>query len=96
MTQAYQHLAHINSNHVLKADGLQWIVMKTCSPHPDKPLMYTMGGREQLLKLLRRDRIDPDIVGLAEIAKLPSDEEQRMKRRCELQEVLKQPTEDTF
>lgn len=95
MTQAYHHLADINRDHVLKADELQWIVMKVRSPLPDKPILYTMGGREQLLKLLRRYQIDPDIVGLAEIELLPSDEERRIERQRELRGMLKETTDDT-
>lgn len=95
MTQAYHHIADINRDHALKADELQWIVMKVRTPHPDKPIFYTTGGREQLLKLLHRYQIDPDIVGLAEIESLPSDEDRRMERRRELREMMKPTTDDT-
>ena len=95
MTQSYHHLAHINRDHVLKADELQWVVMRVRSPHPDKPLIYTLGGREQLQRLLRRERIEPDIVGLAEIAALPTDEERRLEQRRELQELISKATDET-
>lgn len=69
--------------------------MKARSPHPDKPIFYTTGGREQLLKLLGRYRIELDIAGLAEISSLPSDEDRRLDRRRELLERIQQASEDT-